>query len=76
MHEEVASAFAAEAIACSDAVQFGQEQRVLDIIIEGDFIMVIKKCNKNARDRSLIGTYILEYSKKESRFHIHEFSTC
>ncbi|MBA0648913.1 hypothetical protein Goklo_016546 [Gossypium klotzschianum] len=44
IHKEVASTFAAEALACRKAVQIGIEMQWPKIIIEGDSLAIIKKC--------------------------------
>ncbi|KAK5786258.1 hypothetical protein PVK06_040891 [Gossypium arboreum] len=44
MHQEIPSAFAAEALACRKAVQIGINMQWPQIIVEGDSLTVIKKC--------------------------------
>ncbi|KAH1122027.1 hypothetical protein J1N35_005187 [Gossypium stocksii] len=44
VHDEVQSAFAAEAIACQKAVEMGSEMGWEDIIVEGDSLSIVKKC--------------------------------
>ncbi|KAH1031576.1 hypothetical protein J1N35_043750 [Gossypium stocksii] len=42
-----------EAIACREAVQIGVDKEWRSIIIEGDSLAIIKKCNLKSQDRSL-----------------------
>ncbi|MBA0784886.1 hypothetical protein Gotri_027092 [Gossypium trilobum] len=58
IHENISSAFAAEAIACRKAVQIGTGKGWQFLIFEGDSLAIIKKCNIKGPDRSMIGTYI------------------
>lgn len=58
IHNQVASAFAAEAIACRSATQLGMDMKWGNIIIEGDSLTIIKKCRTKIQDKSLIGAYI------------------
>lgn len=44
IHQEIPSAFAAEALACRKAVQIGINMQWPQIIVEGDSLTVIKKC--------------------------------
>lgn len=44
LHRGVASTFAAEALACLQAVQIGVDIGLLVVIIEGDALSIIKKC--------------------------------
>ncbi|MFQ6649947.1 hypothetical protein Gotur_023122, partial [Gossypium turneri] len=52
LHHQVASAFAAEAIACRTATQIGMNMQWPNIIIEGDALSTIKKCKTQANDKS------------------------
>lgn len=58
LHHQVASAFAAEAIACRTATRIGMNMQWPNIIIEGDALSIIKKCKTQANDRSRVGAYI------------------
>ncbi|KAA3455898.1 reverse transcriptase [Gossypium australe] len=58
IHKGVHSAFEAEAVACREAVQIGVEHGWPKIIIEGDSLTIIKKCQNQDRDRSMLGAYI------------------
>ncbi|MBA0626635.1 hypothetical protein Godav_004268 [Gossypium davidsonii] len=58
IHHQVASAFAAEAIACRTATQIGRDMQWPNIIIEGDALSIIKKCKLKSYDKSMIGAYI------------------
>lgn len=58
LHDDVLSAFAAEAIACRKAVEMGLELGWADIIVEGDLLTTMKKCIAKTQDKSVIGAYI------------------
>ncbi|MFQ6650529.1 hypothetical protein Gotur_022916 [Gossypium turneri] len=58
VHNQVASAFTTEAIACRTAIQIGIDMQWSNIIIEGDALSIIKKCKIKSQDKSMIGTYI------------------
>ncbi|MBA0756448.1 hypothetical protein Gogos_020650 [Gossypium gossypioides] len=58
IHNQAASAFAAEAITCRSATQLGIDMKWENIIIEGDSLSIIKKCRTKSHDKSLIGAYI------------------
>ncbi|MBA0880329.1 hypothetical protein Goshw_001945 [Gossypium schwendimanii] len=58
IHNQVASAFAAEAIACRSATQLGIDMKWGNVIIEGDSLTIIKKYRIKSQDKSLIGAYI------------------
>ncbi|MFQ6636056.1 hypothetical protein Gotur_013265 [Gossypium turneri] len=51
LHHQVASAFAAEAIACRTATRIGMNMQWQNIIIEGDALSIIKKCKTQANDK-------------------------
>ncbi|KAA3456600.1 reverse transcriptase [Gossypium australe] len=73
LHEKVASAFAAEALACREAVRLGIDMQNEDVIIEGDSLTVIKKCRNVSPDRSLIGSYIFYIHQMQSFFKAIRF---
>ncbi|MBA0846326.1 hypothetical protein Goshw_000500, partial [Gossypium schwendimanii] len=50
----IASSFAVEAFACSQAVRLGMGMGVDAVEIEGDTLIVIKKCQSNVEDKSNI----------------------
>ncbi|XP_017620800.1 uncharacterized protein LOC108465011 [Gossypium arboreum] len=58
IHQQVASAFAAEALVCYKATQIGTDMQWPKIIIEGDSLSIIKKCKVKSPDKSLVGAYI------------------
>ncbi|XP_017644424.1 uncharacterized protein LOC108485075 [Gossypium arboreum] len=58
IHQGIASAFAAEAIACWKTVQLGITKGWQSIIVEGDSFAIINKCNTEGQDWSLMGAYI------------------
>ncbi|MBA0875744.1 hypothetical protein Goshw_004076 [Gossypium schwendimanii] len=64
IHENISSAFAAEAIAYWKAVQIGTGKGWQFLIFEGDSLAVIKKCNIKGQDRSMIGTYIYDIQQQ------------
>ncbi|KAA3490359.1 reverse transcriptase [Gossypium australe] len=68
VHEKVCSAFAAEALACREAIQLGTDMQEKNVIIEGDSLTVIKKCRQDSIDRSQIGSYIFDIHQKKSVF--------
>ncbi|KAA3481204.1 glycine, alanine and asparagine-rich protein-like [Gossypium australe] len=73
LHEKVASAFAAEALACRDAVQVGVDMQKKEVIIEGDSLIVIKKCRNVLTDISQIGSYIFDIHYKKPEFKAIRF---
>ncbi|MFQ6648037.1 hypothetical protein Gotur_021851 [Gossypium turneri] len=58
IHHQVASAFAAEAIACQTATQIGIDMQWSNIIIEGDALSITKKCKIKNHDKSMVRAYI------------------
>ncbi|MFQ6626288.1 hypothetical protein Gotur_005883 [Gossypium turneri] len=66
IHNDITSAFAAEAIACWKVVQIGVEKEWQSIIFEGDSLAIVKKCNTKGQDRSLVGAYIYDIQQKIS----------
>ncbi|MBA0557397.1 hypothetical protein Golob_014468 [Gossypium lobatum] len=67
--KEVPSTFAAEALACRKVVQIGIEMQWLEIIIEGDSLAIIKKCQSKSQDRSQVGVYIHDIHKIIDKFN-------
>ncbi|KAH1106316.1 hypothetical protein J1N35_010084 [Gossypium stocksii] len=67
IHKGVASAFAAEAIACRRATQIGLNMQRSEIIIEGDLKSIIKKCMASELNKSKIGAYIYDIHKMKSK---------
>ncbi|KAA3472534.1 glycine, alanine and asparagine-rich protein-like [Gossypium australe] len=67
IHRRVPSAFAVEALACRTAVKIAMEKTWSDVIIEGDSLTVIKKCNSRNKDRSMIGAYIMDIKQMVPR---------
>ncbi|MBA0792630.1 hypothetical protein Gohar_017111, partial [Gossypium harknessii] len=63
-HNEIPSAFVAEAIACWRAVKVGVEKGWQSLIFEGDSLAIIKKCITRGQDRSMIGAYIYDIQQK------------
>ncbi|KAH1097585.1 hypothetical protein J1N35_014506 [Gossypium stocksii] len=64
IHQEIPSVFAAEVVACWEAVKVGVEKKWRHIIIEGDSLAIIKKCKSNSQDRLLIGAFIHDIKHK------------
>ncbi|MBA0634994.1 hypothetical protein Godav_025183 [Gossypium davidsonii] len=58
LHENVGSAFAAEALAYLCAIQTGIEMGLLETIIEGEALSIIKKCQNYVMDKLEIVVYI------------------
>ncbi|KAA3476902.1 reverse transcriptase [Gossypium australe] len=58
LHKGVASAFVAEALACRRATQIALDMNREEVIIEGDSLSIIKKCNNRDFDKSQVGSYI------------------
>ncbi|MBA0556224.1 hypothetical protein Golob_026341 [Gossypium lobatum] len=52
------SAFAGEALTCLEAVKMGLVLRLTKVIIEGDSLSVITKCNSSHTDKSEVSSYI------------------
>ncbi|KAA3466579.1 reverse transcriptase [Gossypium australe] len=87
--QQVESPFAAEAIACRTALQISVDLQWTETIIEGDALLVIKKCRSRNEDRSRIGAYIhdihqlwrklvysrFEYSPRSSNNLAHTLAT-
>ncbi|MBA0770233.1 hypothetical protein Gotri_018893, partial [Gossypium trilobum] len=60
-HKDVASSFAVEALACSQAVQLGESMGLAILVIEGDALTIIKKCQLKDSNKSKIRGIVLEY---------------
>lgn len=56
--ERVSSSFEAEAIACREAVRLGIAKGWPEVAILGDALSIIKKCQKDSWDSSLLHAYI------------------
>ncbi|KAK5835811.1 hypothetical protein PVK06_011521 [Gossypium arboreum] len=63
----VASVFAVKAIACRRATLIGLDMQRSEIIIEGDLLSIIKKCNATEIDKSQIGACIHDIHKLKSK---------
>ena len=64
IHSNISSAFAAEAITCWRAVQIGTGKGWQFLILEGDSLIIIKKCSTKGQDRSMVGAYIYDIQQK------------
>ncbi|KAK5812692.1 hypothetical protein PVK06_028130 [Gossypium arboreum] len=73
IHQEVPSAFAAEAVTCRKAIQIGIEMKWSEIIVEGDSLSVIKKCKAKRQDKSQIEAYIYDIHQVASRSKYFRF---
>ncbi|KAA3475505.1 reverse transcriptase [Gossypium australe] len=67
LHEGVVSPFVAEAIACRRATQLALEINNGKVIIEGDSLSIIKKCNTNVIDKSQVGSFIHDIQELKNR---------
>lgn len=72
-HQNVASSFAVEVIACFWALCTCNERKWLDIKIEGDVVSIIRKCNSNKEDRSEIGALIRNINQFARNFQSIHF---
>ncbi|KAG8480574.1 hypothetical protein CXB51_024517 [Gossypium anomalum] len=68
-HEEVPSIFSAEALACRRVAQIGIEMQWSEIIIKGDSLASIKKCQSKNQDKSQGGAYIHYIQQIKDRFN-------
>lgn len=73
IHDNVVSAFAAEANACLQALQLALAGGWSDIIIEGDALSVINKSQSSHADTSHIGDIIQKIQQKKMRFDRVQF---
>lgn len=53
IHEWVPSSFAGKALACLRAVQVGMENNWSKVIVEGDTLRIIKKCQSTESNKSI-----------------------
>lgn len=67
LHFGVPSAFAAKALACRTATRIGFDMQGKEIIIEGDSLSIIKRCNAKGEDKSKIGAFIHDIHQLKSR---------
>ncbi|MBA0819779.1 hypothetical protein Gohar_021597, partial [Gossypium harknessii] len=66
IYQRVASAFAAEALACPRATQIAIDMHWEKVIIEGDFLSIIKKCKTSIPDKSKSRKQSCAYFSKET----------
>ncbi|MBA0771026.1 hypothetical protein Gotri_019559 [Gossypium trilobum] len=64
IHNDISSAFVAEAIACRKAVQIGTGKGWQFLILEGDSLAIIKKCSTKGQDRSMVRAYIYDIQQQ------------
>ncbi|KAA3476872.1 reverse transcriptase [Gossypium australe] len=69
LHSDVESAFAAEVVTCPRATQIALEMNRGDVIIEGDSLSIIKKCNSTDRDKSMVGAYIQDIHRLKEKIN-------
>lgn len=74
IHREVASLFAAEALAYLQVVIVGKQMGFKSVIIEGDSATMIKKRNSEKTDRLVIGGIIRNIKQKKQFFNTYSFS--
>ncbi|KAA3472099.1 reverse transcriptase [Gossypium australe] len=63
INKNIPSAFAAEALACYQALELGVQLGLRDVEVEGDSQTVIRKLQEENEDRSEIATYIADSKK-------------
>lgn len=68
LHDAVESPFAAEALACWDALSIGIECGWPSVIVEGDSRSVINKCKSLSQEKSNLGVYIRNIHKEIQGF--------
>ncbi|KAA3465142.1 reverse transcriptase [Gossypium australe] len=73
LHSEVESAFAAEALACRLATLISLERNKEDVIIEGDSLSIIKKCNNPDLDKSEVGVFIQDIQGMKTKYRSIRF---
>ncbi|KAL4303379.1 hypothetical protein GQ457_10G023210 [Hibiscus cannabinus] len=72
-HSNVSDAFVAEALACKIAIQFAKDMGLLNVIIEGDSLTVVKKLNSSSHDRSIIAPIIVDIKDMAESFNSISF---
>ncbi|KAH1074309.1 hypothetical protein J1N35_026637 [Gossypium stocksii] len=73
VHKNIPSEFAAEAIACLQAILMGRDLGLKYVKIEGDSLTVIKKVQSTSRDKLVIGSYIQDIKELIKVFHESQF---
>ncbi|MFQ6658912.1 hypothetical protein Gotur_027999 [Gossypium turneri] len=73
LEEATASRFAAEACACTQAVRLRIQMGARKVEIEGDALVIIKKCQSNNEDKSEIGAYIRDIKQLATNFQTIRF---
>ncbi|MBA0556573.1 hypothetical protein Golob_026660 [Gossypium lobatum] len=68
MITSIPNAFAAEALACVQAIQFGAESGYLRVDIEGDALSILRKLQDDLDNRSKIRAYILNVNRLKRNF--------
>ncbi|MBA0682531.1 hypothetical protein Goari_024243 [Gossypium aridum] len=68
MITSIPNAFAAEALACVQAIQFGAESGYLRVDIEGDAPSILRKLQDDLDNRSKIRAYILNVNRLKRNF--------
>lgn len=73
VHENISSAFAAEALAGLEAKKMGLDLGFQIVTIEEVSLTVIKKCSTDLPDASEISVYIRDIKRYRSRFQALQF---
>ncbi|MBA0573214.1 hypothetical protein Golob_000499, partial [Gossypium lobatum] len=68
LYKDVAYSSVAEALACSQAVQLGVNMGLATVVIEGDALTIIKKCQLKELYKSVIGAYIRDIQQNKWSF--------
>ncbi|MBA0610569.1 hypothetical protein Godav_011394, partial [Gossypium davidsonii] len=71
LEEAIASPFFAEACACTRAVRLGIQMGARKVEIEGDALVIIKKCHSTAEDKVEIGGIHQRYQAVRNKFSNH-----
>lgn len=68
IHLHVSSAFTVGALTCLWADKIGLELRIIEVVIEGDSLTIIKKCINNNQDKLELCAYIQDIKHHSSNF--------
>ncbi|MBA0845730.1 hypothetical protein Goarm_022506, partial [Gossypium armourianum] len=69
LNNNVSSVFATKALACVQAMRLGTELGLASVVVEGDSLSIIKKCQSNEIDKSEIGAYVRDIQHYQRGFH-------
>ncbi|KAH1073318.1 hypothetical protein J1N35_025646 [Gossypium stocksii] len=73
IHQQVATSFSAEALACQKATQIDIDMKWEKVIIEGDSLSIIKKCKMKSSDKSLVCAYIHDIQQLALKYKDYSF---